>query len=106
MTSRANWFRKPNDLSPDPQKYWHLHGPGLHQAGVLTTNTAEQFKILCRLLATARIASDEIKRFGVTIETASGGRKPKRAVVALIAPQRAALPLLPRFSLDFPSGRG
>ena len=106
MTSRANWLRKPTDLSPEAQKYWHLHAPGLHDAGILTVNTAEEFKILCRLLATARIAADEIEQHGVTIATALGGRKSNPAVAALMAAQRAALPLLTRFSLDLRVGLG
>src|SRR5947207_2372019 len=80
-------------------RYWNLHGPGLIEDQKLSPNNAEEFKMLCRLLATARIASDEIERHGVTIETATGGRKSNPAVAALVSAQAAARQLLTRFDL-------
>lgn len=99
MTTRARWFRQPEDLNETARHYWFLHGPGLIEDGLLSPNSADQFKSLCRILAAARIASAEIERFGVTIETAAGGRKSNPAVTALISAQKAMGPLLVAFNM-------
>jgi len=91
--TRAKWLRKPIDLSPEARRYWDLHGPALHAGEQSASENAEDFKLLCRLLATARIASDEIERFGITVGTPSGGCKANPAVAALISAQRAARPV-------------
>jgi P27 family predicted phage terminase small subunit len=97
--TRAKWFHKPTDLSSHALAYWHLLGPGLLVADLLTRENAELFKILCRLLAAVRVASDEIERHGVTIETSAGTRKSNPALNALISAQRAVQPLMARFGL-------
>lgn len=97
--TRAKWLRRPTDLSGEALKYWRLHAPALYQSELLTPENAETLKLLCRLLAAARIAADEIEQFGVTIETSSGIRRGNPAVGALISAQRAARPLLLQFGL-------
>jgi phage terminase small subunit len=97
--TRARWLTKPDDLSPAAAAYWNHYARGLFQAEMLTPENAESFKLLCRVLATARAAADEIEKFGVTIETAAGGRKPNPACAVLFRAQQQARPLLVNFGL-------
>jgi phage terminase small subunit len=97
--SRARWLRKPAGLSLGALKIWEHYAPGLWASGQLTAEKAEQFAMLCRLLATARAAADEIERFGVTIVTPSGSRRPNPACSVLLAVQKEAAPLLHEFGL-------
>lgn len=99
MVTRAKWFRQPDGLSETAKIFWFRHGPALLAAGLLHGNSIETFRNLCELLAAARIASAEIERFGVTVETAAGGRKSNPAVTALVAFMRAAAPLLEQFEM-------
>jgi phage terminase small subunit len=98
--SRANWLTRPAGLSTQAAEIWKYYASGLSQAGLLTQESAESFRFLCEILAAARAAAGEIERFGVTIATSTGGRKPNPAVAQLFTAQKQAEPLLAAFGLS------
>lgn len=97
--SRAKWITKPSGLSPEAAEIWRVYAQGLHDAGHLTPETAENFRLLCEILAMARVAAREIAQHGATVLTKSGARRPNPACGTLLAAQKAVAPLLHDFGL-------
>ncbi len=92
-------WQKPDDLSAGALKVWKNQAPGLVAAGRLTPETAENFKMLCRILSLAAAAAQAIEADGVTVQAGSGGKKSNPAAAVLFQAQRDAAKLLRDFGL-------
>lgn len=94
------WLSDTSRLSPRAAAIWSWYAPGLRSYRKLRQSNLEQFRTLCRLLATAEVAAAEIEEHGATVLGNGGRRRPNPAAAVLIQAQRQARPLLKMFGLD------
>jgi P27 family predicted phage terminase small subunit len=97
--SLPKWVKGPEALHGRARTIWKSYAPRAFRDGSLTAANAELFLALCRSLAVAEAAGEEIEANGVTVKSNSGAVRPNPAVKLMFEAHREAQELLSKFGL-------
>ena len=88
--SARRWLSRPTGLTGQALLIWKRLAFRAYAKGLLTPETAERFRGMCRALALADKAWDEIEQNGAVVRSASGAVRQNPAIRVMFEAQREA----------------